>query len=328
MRKFFPLIVASACFLSGMPAAYAQGPQEAKAHYPDKPIRIVVAYAAGQGTDTVTRYITELMGKDLGQSFVVDNRAGAGGNLGTEAAARAPADGYTLTMGTIATHVLNQFLYSKIPFDAEKDFEPIGLVGTFPMIVAVNNDVPFASVADLLAATKRKSGTADIAMPSTTARLVVELLKEKTGVPLFGVPYKGSGSAMTDVIGAQLPAIVDTPTALRSHIASGKVKAIGVTSVKPSGLVPGVKPVAEQGIDGFEVIAWNALYAPKGTPPAVIATLNAALNKVLARPEVHQRLLDLGFEPAGGSPAKLAEFARAERSKWGPLIQAAGIRVD
>lgn len=325
MRKFAILLAAAAGFIAGAPEGRAQGPQAA---YPDKPIRVVVAYAAGQGTDIATRYIADLMARDLGQALVIDNRPGAGGNLGTEMAARAPADGYTITMGTNATHVLNQFLYSKAPFDAERDFEPIGLVGTFPMVLAANAGAPLASTQDLLEAVKRNPRSADIAMPSTTARLVVELLKERTGAALFGVPYKGSGNAMTDVLGGQLAVIVDTPTALRPHLASGKVKAIGVTSAQPSGLVPGVRPIAEQGIDGFEVIAWNALYAPKGTPPAVIAALNASLNKALARPETRQKLLDLGFEPAGGAPARLAEFARAERRKWGPLIQAAGIRAD
>ena len=323
MRQFVASCAAALCVLAGTPI-HAQGPQA----YPAKPVKVVVAYAAGQGTDIATRYIADLMAKDLGQAFVIDNRPGAGGNLGTEIAALAPPDGYTLTMGTNATHVLNQFLYAKVPFDAEKDFEPIGLVGTFPMVVAVNSGVPFASAAGLLEAVKRKPGSADIAMPSTTARLVVELLKERTGVALFGVPSKGSGNAMTDVLGGQLPVIVDTPTALRPHLAAGKVKAIGVTSAQPSGLVPGARPVAEQGIEGFEVIAWNALYAPKSTPPAVVAALNAALNKALARPETRQKLLELGFEPAGGTPAQLAEFARTERRKWGPLIQAAGIRAD
>lgn len=326
MRKFAALF-AAACLLAGTPS-HAQGPQAAPSAYPHKPVRIVVAYAAGQGTDIATRYIADLMAKDLGQAFVIDNRPGAGGNLGTEIAALAPPDGYTLTMGTNATHVLNQFLYAKVPFDGERDFEPVGLVGTFPMVVAVNSAAPFASTADLMEAVKRSPRAADIAMPSTTARLVVELLKERTGTALFGVPYKGSGNAMTDVLGGQLPVIVDTPTALRPHLAAGKARAIGVTSARPSSLVPGVKPVAEQGVDGFEVIAWNALYAPKGTPPAVIATLGASLNKALSRPETRQKLLELGFEPAGGTPAQLAEFARAERKKWGPLIQAAGIRAD
>jgi len=296
--------------------------------YPSRPIKIVVAYAAGQGTDIATRFLAEQMAKDLGQPIVIENRAGAGGNLGTAVAAKAQADGYTLTMGTNATHVLNQYLYPKLPFDAEKDFEPIVLVGTFPMVVAVNAGSPLNSVADLVAGVQRKTAAFDIAMPSTSARLVVELLKDRSGVPLVGIPYKGSGNAMNDVLGGQLPAIVDTPTALRGQLAAGKVRAIGVTSSSPSSLVPGVKPVAEQGFNGFEVFAWNGLFAPKGTPPQVITLLNGSMNKVLARPEVRQRLLELGFEPAGGSALRLKAFTWAERQKWEPLIKAAGIRAD
>ncbi|MPM40836.1 hypothetical protein SDC9_87484 [bioreactor metagenome] len=296
--------------------------------YPSKPIRIVVAYAAGQGTDIATRYLADQMGKDLGQPIVVENKPGAGGNLGTEMTALAPPDGYTLTMGTNATHALNAFLYAKVPFEAERDFEPIGLVGTFPMIVAVNAGTPYTSLSQLLETARANPRSADIAMPSTTARLVVELLKERASFPLFGVPYKGSGNAMTDVLGGQLPVVVDTPTALRAHIASGKVRAIAVTSEKASNLAPGVKTVAEQGYPGYEVIAWNALYAPRGTPAQVISTLNAAMNKALARPETRQRLLELGFEPAGGAPGDLAAFAKSERNKWGPVIKSAGLKAD
>ena len=297
--------------------------------YPNKPIKIVVPYAAGQGTDIVTRLVADLMGKDLGQAIVVENRPGAGGNLGADIVARAAPDGYTLTMGTNATHALNAYLFSKTtPFDAQKDFEPIGLVGTFPMVVAVNAQSSLESVSQLVGAARVNPRTADIAMPSTTARLVVELLKEKSGEPLFGVPYKGSSNATTDLLGGQLPVMVDTPTALRSHLASGKIRAIAVTSRAPSSLVPGVAPVAEQGFPDFEVIAWNALYAPKGTPAQVIATLNAALNRALDAPGTRTRLLELGLEPAGGTPEKLASFAVAERAKWGPLIKSAGMQVD
>ncbi|WP_353234573.1 tripartite tricarboxylate transporter substrate binding protein [Diaphorobacter ruginosibacter] len=306
----------------------AVGAAHAQLPYPSKPIRIVVAYAAGQGTDIATRYLADLMAKDLGQPIVVENKPGAGGNLGTEVTALAAPDGYTLTMGTNATHALNAFLYTKIPFEAARDFEPIGLVGTFPMIVAVNASAPYTSLPQLLETARGDPRSADIAMPSTTARLVVELLKERSGFPLFGVPYKGSGNAMTDVLGGQLPVVVDTPTALRSHLASGKVRAIAVTSEKASNLAPGVKTVAEQGYPGYEVIAWNALYAPRGTPAEVIGTLNAAMNKALARPETRQRLLELGFEPAGGAPGELADFAKAERTKWGPVIKNAGLKAD
>lgn len=308
--------------------AVATTPAWAQGNYPTKPIKIIVAYPAGQGTDIATRYLSEQVSKELGQPIVIDNRAGAGGNIGTAVTAQSPNDGYTLTMGTNATHVLNAYLYASTGFDPAKDFEPIALIGTFPMVLGVRTDSPIKSAGDLLQAAKANARSADIAMPSTTARLVVELLKDQTKVPLFGVPYKGSGNAITDLLGGQLPVLVDTPTAMRAHLASGRVRAIGVTSAKPSGLVPGVPPVAEQGVPGFEVIAWNGLFAPKGTSPQIIQSLNSAFNKVLARPETRQRLLELGFDPAGGSPTDLKDFTAAERRKWEPIIRDAGIKLD
>jgi tripartite-type tricarboxylate transporter receptor subunit TctC len=296
--------------------------------YPNRPVRIIVAYAAGQGTDIATRYLAEQLTKDLGQPFIIENRAGAGGNIGTEATRQAAPDGYTLTMGTNATHVLNQYLYDNLSFDPVAHFEPIALVGSFPMVVAVNAKSPFKSVSELLSAAKANARSADIAMPSTTARLVVELLKDRTKVDLYGVPYRGSGNAMTDVLGGQLPVTVDTPTALRAQMAAGTMRAIGVTSRGASSLVPGVTPVAEQGVSGFEVSAWNALYAPKGTPQSVIDTLNKTVNNILQRPEVRQKLLDFGFEPGGGSAKELADFAKAERIKWEPIIRTADIKLN
>jgi tripartite-type tricarboxylate transporter receptor subunit TctC len=303
------------------PLALAQG-------YPNKPVRIIVAYQAGQGTDVATRYIADRLNHALGQGFVVDNKPGAGGNIGTEAAARAVPDGYTLTMGTNATHGTNQFLYDTLPFDAEKDFEPIILIGSFPMAIAATPSFPGNSVADIIANAKATPKGIDIAMPSTTARIVFELLKAQSQAPVVGIPYKGSATAVSETIGGQVPLLIDTVTAVRPHVAAGKLKAIAVTSQKPTELLPGVKPVAEQGLPGFEVIAWNALYAPKGTPKDVIEKLNAEINKILAQPESRQKLKDLGFDVGGGTPAQLAEFGRAERSKWGPLIKAAGIKAE
>ena len=296
--------------------------------YPNKPVRIIVAYPAGQGTDVATRYFAEQLSKNLGQNFFVDNRPGAGANLGTAAAARSEPDGYTLTMGTNATHGVNQFLYANVGFDPEKDFEPIMLTGTFPMVIASSPTSGINSISDLLTTVKAKPKGADIAMPSTTARLVFEFLKERSKAPLFGVPYKGSGSAMTELMGGQVPLTIDTVTAVRPLAESGKIKPIAVTSLKPSELLPGVKTVAEQGMAGFEVLAWNALYAPKGTPPAIIKQLNAEMQKIMAQPETRQKLLSLGFEGGGGTPEQLAEFARAERRKWGPIISAAGIKAE
>ena len=275
--KSMSRITAFAASLAFATLAIAQG-------YPNKPVRIIVAYQAGQGTDVATRYIAERLNKALGQSFYIENKPGAGGNIGTEAAARAPADGYTLTMGTNATHGTNQFLYDAVPFDAEKDFEPIILIGSFPMAIAANPAFPGNSVADIIATAKATPKSADIAMPSTTARIVFELLKAQSKAPLFGIPYKGSATAITETIGGQVPLVIDTVTAVRPQVAAGKLKAIAVTSQKGTDLLPGVKPVAEQGLPGFEVIAWNALYAPKGTPKDVVAHLNTELNKILTDP--------------------------------------------
>lgn len=296
--------------------------------YPNKPVRILVPYQAGQGTDVAARLLADHLGKALGQSVVVDNRAGAGGNIGASEVARAPADGYTLLMGTNGTHVLNQFLYASMPFDPEKDFEPIGLVSTFPMVVVANPSTPYNNVADLLADAKARPDVVNIALPSTTARLVLELLREKSGTRMQGVPYKGSGTSMTDIIGGQVLVGIDTASAVRPFVSSGKLKALGVTSLQTSALLPQIKPVAAQGLDDFQVVAWNALYAPHGTPAAVLQRLSTELAKVTAQPEVRQRLLELGHEPAAGSPAELSAFARSERAKWGQLIKNAGLKAE
>ena len=314
--------------IAGVLAGLAVAGAAAAQAYPTKPIKIIVAYQVGQGTDVATRHFAEQLSRALGQNVIVDNRPGAGANLGTELAARSTPDGYSLTMGTNATHSVNQFLYASVGFDAEKDFEPIILTGTFPMVISANPATGFSSLTDLIAGAKANPKSADIAMPSTTARLVFEFLKERTNAPLFGVPYKGSATAMTEAIGGQVRVIIDTVTATRPHVDGGRLKALAVTSLKTSELLPGVKSAAEQGLPGFEVIAWNALYAPKGTPPAIVNQLNAQMQKILAQPETRQRLLALGYEPAGGTPQQLAEFGRAERRKWGPIIKAAGIKAE
>jgi tripartite-type tricarboxylate transporter receptor subunit TctC len=296
--------------------------------YPARPVRIIVAYQAGQGTDVATRFVAEQLSKAIGQSFFIENRAGAGGNVGTAEAARAAPDGYTLTMGTSGTQTMNPFLYASTGYDAEKAFEPIILVSRFPMVIAAGPSATFKSVTEALDAARANPKSADMAMPSTTARLVVELLKERTGIGLFGVPYKGSPAAATDVLGGQLPLLIDTISAAKPGLASGKLRALAVTSAKPSALLPGVPTVAEQGVPGFDVSAWNALYAPKGTPAAVITRLNAEVAKVLAQPDTQQRLLQLGHEPVGGTPAELAAFEKTEREKWGPIIRKAGLKAD
>jgi tripartite-type tricarboxylate transporter receptor subunit TctC len=295
-------------------------------NYPARPVRIIVPYQAGQGTDVVARYFAEQLSRTLGQRFYIENKPGAGGNIGAEQAARADADGYTLLMGTNATQAMNEFMYPSMGFEPARDFSPIILVGKLPMVLAASPSFAGNSLADLVAAAKAAPGKIDVALPSTTARIVFESLKERPGASLSSVPYKGSATAMTDVLGGQVPLIIDTVTALRSHVADGKLKALGITALKSTELMPGVKSMAEQGVPDFEVTAWNAFYAPRDTPRAVIDLLNAELAKALAQPETRKRLLEFGFDSAGGTPADLARFEAQERLKWGPVIKATGLQ--
>ena len=318
IRKSF---AALAALLAVCGSAFAQ-------HYPSKPVKIIVAYQAGQGTDVATRHFADQLSKALGQNFFVENRPGAGGNIGTEAAAKSPPDGYTLIMGTVATHTMNQHMYASLGYDPEKDFEPVILTGMLPMVISANPSFPASSISELIAAAKAAPNTLNVALPSTTARIVYELFKQRSGAPVFGVAYKGSATSMTEVMGGQVPLTIDTVTATRPLAASGKLKPLAITTLKSSELLPGVKSVAEQGLPGFEVTAWNALYAPKGTPKAIVDQLNAEMAKIIAQPETRARLLALGFEPATGSPQQLAEFGRSEREKWGVLIKAAAIRAE
>ncbi|MEJ8810344.1 tripartite tricarboxylate transporter substrate-binding protein [Variovorax ureilyticus] len=320
MKRIVSIFVALVALLSSS-FALAQA-------YPTKPIRIIVPYQAGQGTDVATRYLAEHLGRALGQPLVIDNRAGAGGNIGAAEVARAAPDGYTLLMGTNGTHVLNQFLYPAMPFDPEKDFEAVALVSTFPMVILANPNAPYRNMADLLAAAKARPDAVDVGLPSTTSRLVLELIQKQGGVVMRSVPYKGSGTSMTDLMGGQVLVGIDTASAARPFIANGKLKALAVTSLQESALLPGTKPAASQGLEGFQVVAWNGLYAPRGTPAAIVQKLNAEIAKILTQPEARQRLLELGHEPAGGTPESLDRFARSEREKWGPLIRSAGMKLE
>jgi tripartite-type tricarboxylate transporter receptor subunit TctC len=211
-------------------------------------------------------------------------------------------------------------------FAPDKDFAPIILVGKLPLVITASPSFAGNNVVDLIAAAKAKPDRIDIALPSTTARVIFEFLKDVTGAPMFGVPYKGSATAMTDVLGGQVPLLIDTVTAVRTQIEDGKLKALGVTVLKPSELLPGVKPVAEQGVPDFEMAGWNAFYAPRDTPQAIIELLNGEFAKALALPETRKRLQELGFDPAGGTPTDLARFEKRERLKWGPVIKATGLQ--
>lgn len=296
--------------------------------YPARPVRIIVPFPAGQGTDVATRHLAEQLTKALGQNFYVENRPGADARLGIELLAKAAPDGYTLGIGTAGTHTINPHVHPSLSYDPEKDFEPITLTGMLPLLFAAHPSFAPNSMQELIAAARAKPDTLNVALPALPQRIAFEMLRSQAGVPLFGIPYKGSASALPEVMSGQVPLIVDSITALKPHIASGRLKALAVTSLKSSEVMPGVKSVAEQGLPGFELTAWNAFFAPKGTPAAIVNLLNSEVRKILAQPETRQRLDSLGFEVAGTTPQQLAEMVRVEREKWGRIIRAANIKAE
>lgn len=296
--------------------------------YPSKPVRIIVPFPAGQGTDLATRHLAEQLTKALGQNFFIENRPGADARIGIELLAKATPDGYTLGIGTAGTHTINPNIHPSLGYDPEKDFEPITLTGNLPLLFAAHPSFGPNSIQELIVAAKAKPDTLNVALPALPQRIAFEMFRAQAGAPLFGIPYKGSASALPEVISGQVPLIVDSITALKVHIASGRLKALAVTSLKSTELMPGVKSVAEQGVQGFELTSWNAFFAPRGTPAAIVNLLNAELLKILAQPETRQRLSSLGFEGVGTTPQQLAAVVRVEREKWGGIIRAANIKAE
>jgi tripartite-type tricarboxylate transporter receptor subunit TctC len=293
--------------------------------YPTRPIRLIVPYAVGQGTDIASRYVGDEVAKELKQPFVVDNRPGAGGNVGTQLAAHALPDGYTLIVGTNATHAANTFLYANPGYEVE-DFEPIAMIGILPLVYVATNSSPVNGMQDLVRAARAKPDELNVAISTTTCRMAYELFKQRAEAPMTPIDFKGSAQAMTAVIGGQVEFMVDTITSLRSALVNGQVKPLGVTSVHQSKLLPGVKTVAEQGVPDYDLVGWTVVYAPKGIPSEASRKLGAALNQVLARPEVQEKLLQMGIEPLMKSGDELRAFGVSEKQKWGRLIRAAGLK--
>jgi tripartite-type tricarboxylate transporter receptor subunit TctC len=307
--------VPMALMLAG--SALAQG-------YPNRPIKIVVAYPPGQSTDMATRYFASKLSAALNEAVVVENRPGAFGNVGTAHAARATPDGYTLLMGASGTHALNPALYDNTGFDAEKDFEPIVATAFIPMVISVQPSLNVNSLSDLISLAKSRPDKIDVALPSVTAQLVFEMLK-KRDVPLYAIKYKGSGEAMTALLGNQVSVLIDTVAASRSQF--GKIKPLAVTSEKAMSALPDIKSAAEQGLGGFSAVAWNALMAPRGTPVEIRERLATEMRKILALPETTKTLHDMGFEPAPPMDYnQLVTWMRTERQTYAEIIRSANMK--
>jgi tripartite-type tricarboxylate transporter receptor subunit TctC len=300
--------------------------------YPVKPVRIIVSFAAGGPTDTVARVIGAKLSELLGQTFVVENRAGAGGNIGADVVAKAPSDGYTLLMATVSTHAINPGLYKKIPYDPVRDFAPISQIGVTPILLAVHPSVPAKDVKSLVALLKANPGryTYGSAGLGSILHLCGEEFKTMAGgLNVVHVPYKGSAPMIADLLGGQISMAFDgTPTVL-PQVQAGNVRAIGAGMATRARALPDLPTLQEQGLKGFECYTWNAIFAPAKTPPQIVARLNEAINRSLADPAVFKRLQDAGIDPTPGStPEKLADFVKAELAKWAPIIKASGAELD
>ena len=306
--------------------AAATSPVFASTDYPNKPVKIVVPVAAGGGADFTARVLAEKLSQSMGQPFVVENRPGGSGNLGVQQVATAPADGYTLVL-PISSFPINPHLH-KLPFDTVRDFAPVVLAGSLPLVLVVHPSVPATSVPELVALAKKQpihfanSGT------GTTAHLAGELLNKMAGTKMTSVNYKGGGPAVNDLLGGHVQVYFSTIPAIVQHVQTGKLRALAVTGKTRSPELPGVPTVAESGLPGFEVTAWFGLFAPAKTPKPVIDKLNAELVKILAMPDVRQRLSGHGVEPGGGSPEAMGNLLVNEIDRWGKLIKEAGIRAD
>ncbi|UZD55079.1 tripartite tricarboxylate transporter substrate binding protein [Caldimonas aquatica] len=312
----------------------AAGPVAAQA-WPAKPVRIVVPFAPGGTTDILARALAPELAKAFGQQFLVDNKPGAGGNLGAAEVARASADGYTLLMGTVGTHGINQALYPKLPYDPIKDFAPVTLVAAVPNVLVMNpakaQEYKIQSVPDLIRYAKANPGKLNMASSGngTSIHLSGELFKSMTGTYMVHFPYRGSGPALMDLIGGNMDLMFDNLPSAMQHIKAGKLKALAVTTAKRSEALPDVPTIAEAGpVPGYEASSWFGLLAPAGTPADIINRLQQETAKALASPALKERLLSQGAIPSGMTPAEFARLIDAEHKKWAQVVKISGAKVD
>lgn len=301
------------------------------AAYPEKPIRIVVGFPPGQATDVIARMFAKTLQDSLGQSVIVDNKPGASGIIGTEIVAKSPADGYTLLVGSSGTMSINTSLYSKLPYHPLKDFEPVSLLAYVPLFLAVNPKVPAETAGDLIKLAKKSPGALNYGSGGSgvTSHLTMELLKHQQSFDMTHVPYKGSPAAVTDLIGGQINAMVDTGAALLPHMRSGKLRILAVASAERNAAAPEVPTMREAGLGDFVAPAWIALAAPKGTPQEVIATLNKVLQENWAKDAaLKEQLANLGGEPAVMSSEQFGKYIQSEIDKWAVAVKVSGAKVD
>ena len=302
----------------------------AHAQWPVKPVRFIVPFPAGGSTDIVARVLAEKLAPGLGQAFVIDNRGGAGGTTGSDAAAKAAPDGYTMLIGTSSTHAIAGSLYGKLGYDAVRDFAPVALIGTATILLVVHPSVAAKSVPELIALAKAQPTLLTFASSGNggVSHLTGEYFKSLAGIQMQHIPYKGDTPMIADLVGGRVSLAFGTAVAFLPHVQSGKLISLAVTNAKPSPVAPGLPTVAEAGLPGFEALQWFGLLMPATTPPDIIARLNAEVLKVLRMADVRERFQAMGIEIAGNTPEQFAAFMRAETVKWGRIVKESGAKVD
>jgi tripartite-type tricarboxylate transporter receptor subunit TctC len=321
MKTILGFLVASAALVPALALAQA---------WPAKPVRVVVAFAPGGGADIVSRAISQHLTERLGQPFVVDNRGGAGGMIGTEIVAKAPADGYTLLFGQQGPNAINPSLYAKVPYDAVRDFAPITQATTYPYIIGLHPAVPVASFRELLTAAKAKPGAFSYGTAGlgSSAQLAGELLQRQADIKLNHIPYKGAGPALQDAVAGQVNMVFGDVASTSAQVRAGKLRGLAVTGTRRLPLLPDVPTVAESGLPGYEATAWHGWLAPAGTPASIITRMQTEVAAILRLPDIRERLARDGIEAVGSTPEQFAAYIRAEIDKWGKVVRDAGIKLE
>ena len=325
LKQLMPAIaLATAAFCAAQPAL-----AQSAGTYPNKPIHIIVTFTSGGAPDILGRLIGEKLSAAWGQPVIVDNKPGAGGNIGSDFVAKSAPDGYNVVVGTVGTHSINGSLYQSMPFDMVKDFTPVTLLASTPNMLVINNDVPARNLKDFIALGKKEGKMTFASSGSgTSIHVSGELFKTMTGIDMQHIPYKGRASAIPDLLGGRVTMMFDNMPSSLPLVREGKLRALGVTSAKRSLAAPDIPTLAEAGLPGFEAVSWFALFAPANTPRPIVDKLQAEVSKILKSPDISKRLLDLGLEPAGGTPEELAAYQKSEIAKWSKVVKDSGAKVE
>ncbi len=325
--KYLPMKFTIA-FICGLLSLVLTAPANAQS-YPNKPVRVVVPYPPGGPTDIVARVLFQQVSEATGQQFLVDNRAGAGGNIGAEIVAKSPADGYTLLIGTTA-HAINMSLFKNLSYDVQKDFAPVSLLTQGPLVLVAHPQFPANSIKEVIELAKSKSGGLNFASSGNgqSTHLSAELFNTMAGIKMSHVPYKGSAPALTDVMSGQVDVMFDTTLSAMPFVKAGKLKALGLTSPVRSPAAPDVPTIAESGLPGYEVFAWNGVFFPAGTPKAIIQQLNDQIRKAMLLPQVKDKFSAQGFAASWNSPENFGVFVKNEVDKWSRTVKASGATLD